>query len=113
MEDILKNEKMYKSDSEGDVLDLDIIFFDDNYAEGLRKAFNSIVYQYGFISIGDIIDIITGVVVDSTPIKTPSYLSRRYGFKECNFFKFELDHEPKHPGDVCWKLKISSPIYYD
>lgn len=113
MENILKNEKMYMSDSEGAVIDLDIIFFDDTYAKGLRKTFNNIIYQYGFISVGDIIDIIAGEIVDSTPIRTPSYLSRKFGFKEGDSFKFELDHEPKYPGDILWKLKISSPIYYD
>lgn len=112
MENIFKDERMYMSDSEGDVLNIDEIFFDDVFADHVRKVFINNINEYGFIAVGDIIEIITGLLIGTGKlIKEPSYLSMNYGFVDPNFFKFELDHEPKRPGDTLWKLKIiSSPV---
>ena len=110
MENIFKNENMYMNESEGVILDLDCVIFDDAAAHALREQFIEIVYKYGFISVGDIINIINSS--SEIFIKNPSYLSMKYGFIDCNFFKFELDHQPKYPKDVYWKLKITSPAYF-
>jgi hypothetical protein len=106
--DIFKDERMYMSDSEGAILDINNMVFDDISADFLRKLFINTIDRYGFISVGDIIDLVTSSIIDGTLIKNPSYLSMKYGFKDYDFFKFELDREPKYPGDILWRLDISS-----
>ena len=113
MESIFKDERMYMSDSEGIILNLDDVLFDDICADFLRKLFINIISRFGVISVADIIEAITDLVgdINGQSIKTPSYLSGRYVFTDYNFFKFELDHKPRRPGDTLWKLKIIlSPV---